>query len=162
MDRGLVGMLGDWQAGPLSAPPGRHQRAAVLLLSELCSGPLCHTYICTWPSTHTHTRTHLKMGMDTHKCMQRYTRTQTHSSFFFLAHTHTHFLSLCYGPAVKSQLNNESPALLPLCIEAEELVIACTEQYMCVLFSQLQHGQPTWGNVSWGSEKIQACLPSSV
>lgn len=68
-----------------------------------------------------------------------HTRTHTHTpSIIFPCVTHTHihalihFLSLCCAPAVKSQLNNECAALLPLCIEAEKLVIACMEQSMCV------------------------------
>lgn len=105
-----------------------------------------HGYMCT----HTHVGTHT---LSFSFCI---THTHTHN------HALTHFLSLCYAPAVKSQLNNESAALFPLCIEAEELVVACIEQYMCGLFSQLQHGQLAWGKVSRGSENIQARLPILV
>lgn len=77
--KGLVGMLGDWQARLLSAPPGRHQWAAALLLSELCSGPLCHTYICTWPSTIKCKWgwTHIRACIDT--CVHTHMNTHTHS-----------------------------------------------------------------------------------
>lgn len=140
----LVGAPGDWQAGSPSAPPGRHQRAAVLPLSELCSGPLCLTYICTWQRTHTQTHTQMQMRMDTHMSGCKAIRL---SIILGLTHTHPHTPSH-YAPAVKSQLNDESPALLPLCIQAEEPVIACMEQYVCMPLFQLQHHQPTWGIVS--------------
>ena len=106
----------------------------------------CQSSVLVHCATHTyaHGRAHTNANGDghTHERMHAYMCTHTHTdadSFFsFLCHSHTHthalthFLSLCYAPAVKSQLNNESAALLPFCIEAEELVIACIEQYVCV------------------------------
>ena len=117
----------------------------------------CQSSVLVHCATHTyaHGRAHIQMqmGMDTHispcadtcVCVHTHTHIDTHThSFFFLSlfflchsltHTHTHalaithFLSLCYAPAVKSQLNNESAALLPFCIEAEELVIGCIEKH---------------------------------
>lgn len=88
----LVGAPGDWQAGSPSAPPGRHQRAAVLPLSELCSGPLCLTYICTWQRTHTQTHRQMQMRMDTHMSGCKAIRL---SIILGRAHTPTHTLPLC-------------------------------------------------------------------
>lgn len=91
-----------------------------------------------------HTNTHANANEDGHT----HERMQSHSLVHYIgAHTHPHTPSH-YAPAVKSQLNDESPALLPLCIQAEEPVIACMEQYVCMPLFQLQHRQPTWGIVS--------------
>lgn len=91
-----------------------------------------------------HTNTQANANEDGHT----HERVQSHSLVHYIgARTHPHTPSH-YAPAVKSQLNNESSALLPLCIKAEELVIACMEQYVRMPLFQLQHRQPTWGIVS--------------
>lgn len=113
MNGGLVGLLGDWQAGPLSTPPGRHQRAAVLLLSELCSGPLCHTYICTWPSTHK-----CKWGwtrIKVHAQIHVYTYTWTQALFLFLSVTHTHIHALTHSLSLFFAPSCQKPVKLRVC-----------------------------------------------
>ena len=143
----------------------------------------------------------MQMGMDTHispcadtcVCVHTHTHIDTHSFFFLslfflchsLTHTHTHthalaithFLSLCYAPAVKSQLNNESAALLPFCIEAEELVIGCIEQHtVCAslpaaarsahMGNRLMRpreypGTPAHLSLDWGSDR-QPCTVANL
>lgn len=71
-------------------------------------------------------------------------------------------LPLCYAPAVKSQLNNESTALPSFCIEAEEPLIACIERFMCAFLPAAARTAHT-GEMSLGDfEKIQARLPAHL
>lgn len=100
----------------------------------------CQSSVLVHCATHSyaHGRAHtqMQMRMDTHRSACKNTCGRTHipplSYCHSNPHTHTHTLSLCNAPAVKSQLNNESPALPPFCIEVEELVISCIEHYVCV------------------------------